>query len=146
VTVLRTDRLADTDLHIKSLAYEMDALLGTGFVFATYSGSLTISGGLITVPFPLSTVLGAVIQGNNSKVYGDPQYANPVPPASIGATFPLVQYAVFINALLGNGNVQCGVRTVPVQITTGSAQTPVGWGSRPVTGAVSVNGVAWGRA
>jgi hypothetical protein len=149
-----TDRLGDVDLFIKAVAIEVDAKLGAGYVFATYDGAIPASSpdSFIDVPFPLTTVVGAIVQATGTSLWltnGVPQYCDPVPPASIGKLMPYVGRQLITHTVpLSGGVVRCLLQTTTYQGTTGSTPTNVGYGARPVTpgGGYQVTGLAWGIA
>jgi hypothetical protein len=149
-----TDRLGDVDLMIKALAMEVDVKLGAGYVFATYNGAIPASNpdAFIDVPFPLTTVVGAIVQVTGTSLWvtnGVPQYCDPVPPASIGKLIPLVGRALNTHTVpLSGGVVRCILRTTTYQGTTGSTPTAVGYGARYAYpgGGYAVTGLAWGIA
>lgn len=146
-----TDRLGDTDIYIRKLAYELDGLLGSGYIFATYAGSLTPdNNGMCDVPFPLSKIVGAIVQVSSTMTLntGIPAYYDPIPPATIGIYIGNTGFQPFLNTIdISPGVVRVWIRTTTSQ--KNQSGTNIGYGSRTagVGGApVPFVGLAWGNA
>lgn len=142
---LHTDRLADTDLFIKGLAYRVDAALaGTLYAVTRAAGPLTVdAAGWITVPFPgLTTLAGCVVHVSQVFVYGQRSNLDPVPPATIGAFIGATQAVLVPSNTYAGNTVRVLCMTSPWRSSNGASTM----GAQPIKSGtpLQVSGIAWG--
>lgn len=146
------DPLSMTDVHLRRLAYAVDAQIGRAVrtsVLPEGAAVTTDGDGLALVEFPgLDRVSGAFVAAQGAPYVGGARTTYPpVPPASIGWTMPTTPAFVFVFATGSGGQVVVRVMTTSTNrgVHNGVVQQ---WGAQnAVAGSrVTVTGLAWGPA